>query len=175
MKNILKATILFLILFSIYSFNNSAKYKKIRNGKIAPEIVLPMTSGDTVRLSDYRGSIVLIDFWASWCKGCREFGPKLVKIQSRYSDCSFKGGEKGFHVLSVNLDTDRNRWLNAIEKDSIYSFINVSDLLGMNSEVAIQYGIGGLPFGYLIDGNGIVIEKGAEMFAKLEELAIENK
>ena len=66
------------MLFGTFSFiNNSDKYKKPRDGKLAPEIVLPTPSGDTVRLSGYRGNIVLIDFWASWRKGCREFNPKL--------------------------------------------------------------------------------------------------
>ena len=78
-------------------------------------------------------------------------------------------------MISVNLDTDRDKWLNIMGKDSLYNFIDVSDLQDMKSDVVTKYGIGGLPMMYLIDGNGIVLAGGAEIMDKLEEIAIKEK
>ena len=71
-------------------------------GSVAPEIALPTPEGDTLRLSDFRGKIVLIDFWASWCGPCRRENPHVKKLYEKYKD-------QGFEILGVSLDRDTKK------------------------------------------------------------------
>lgn len=155
--------------------NHHKKIKTgLKNGNIAPEIVLPTPEGEQIALSSLRGKMVFIDFWASWCKGCREVSRKLRPFYEKYKDGEFING-KGFVVLSVSLDTDRERWLNAIEEDSMQCFINVSDLKGFDSPVASDYKFTWVPEGYLIDGNGVIIDfKSSDFKSTLESLLVAN-
>lgn len=77
-------------------------------GAVAPEIALPQPDGTPLTLSSLRGSFVLIDFWASWCRPCREENPEMVKVYRQYKD-------KGFEILGVSLDESRQQWLRAVQ------------------------------------------------------------
>ena len=81
-------------------------------GQFAAEIALPTITGDTLRLSDFKGKIVLLDFWASWCGPCRAANKGLGKIYDKFSD-------KGFEIYSVSLDQEKDSWMKAIKKDKI--------------------------------------------------------
>ena len=80
-----------------------------------------------MKLSDHRGKVVLVDFWASWCGPCRRENPNVVKMYNKYK-------EKGFDILSVSLDKNKDRWLGAIEKDNM-TWHHVSDLKGWQNEL----------------------------------------
>lgn len=121
-------------------------------GAMAPEIALTNPDGDTLRLSDLRGKIVLIDFWASWCGPCRRENPSVVKLYKKYNS-------KGFEILGVSLDKTKTRWVDAIEKDGL-AWKHVSDLKGWKSSAAATYNVHSIPHTVLIDQDGRIIESG---------------
>lgn len=134
-------------------------------GQIAPEIELPNPAGQTVKLSDLRGKYVMIDFWAAWCKPCREENPNVVKLYNEYK-------EKGFEVFGVSLDRAKEDWVEAIAEDGL-TWTQVSDLKYFNSVAADLYQIDAIPATYLIDPDGKIIGKdlrGPSLRAKLEEI-----
>ncbi len=131
-------------------------------GDIAPEIIQITPNGDTIKLSDYRGKYVLIDFWSSGCGYCRIAHKWLRKAYSRYN-------KKGFEILGVSGDLNYKSWTKAIEQDSI-TWSNVCDLKGWTSEIFLGYGVKGIPYDYLINPDGIVIKKGYFVQSELDAL-----
>ncbi|MFZ5939306.1 MAG: peroxiredoxin family protein [Bacteroidota bacterium] len=141
-------------------------------GLRAPELSYLSPEGKDLALSSLKGKIVLIDFWASWCSPCRQENPNLVRTYAKYHDSSFKGGE-GFEIYSVSLDTDKAQWMAAIDSDKLTWPSHVSDLKGWKSVPAAQYHVQGIPWNFLIDGNGIILAvnlRGELLEKKLEEL-----
>lgn len=128
-------------------------FKKTQEGVEAIDFTQPDVNGVPVKLSDYRGKYVLIDFWASWCAPCRRENPHLVKTYERFKS-------KGFEILGISLDkaSDKQRWLNAIEKDKL-TWKQVSDLKGWDNEAARLYEVTAIPMNFLIDPQGKIIAK----------------
>ena len=120
-------------------------------GVSAPEINLPNPEGEIVTLSSLKGSVVLVDFWAQWCKPCRLENPNVVKAYNMYKD-------KGFTVYGVSLDRTKEKWLQAIEEDGL-TWTHVSDLQYFNSAAAQTYGVQAIPFSILLDREGKIIAK----------------
>ncbi len=134
-------------------------------GQVAPEIALPNPEGDTLRLSDYRGSYVMIDFWAAWCRPCRAENPNVVRLYEKYHD-------KGFEVFGVSLDRGKPEWVKAIADDGL-TWPQVSDLQYFNSQAAATYKVDAIPATFLLDPEGKIIAKdlrGPALEAKLAEL-----
>jgi peroxiredoxin len=134
-------------------------------GEIAPDITLADTTGKMVSLSDYKGKVILLDFWASWCGPCRRENPNVVNIYNKYKD-------KGFFVFGVSLDNDGKRWKEAIVKDNL-TWAHISDLKGWQSYAAQLYQVKGIPQTYLLDRDGKILAKnlrGVELELKLESL-----
>lgn len=141
-------------------------------GNKAPELKYKNTDGQDIALSSLKGKIVLIDFWASWCGPCRRENPYLVAAYKKYHNKKFKNG-KGFTIYSVSLDKSIDSWKKAIQQDSLIWENHVSDLKFWNSEPAAIYGVKGIPMNWLIDGNGIILDKnlrGRSLEEKLESL-----
>jgi len=141
--------------------------KPLVQGKVAPDfeeiLAKPIKGKKSMKLSDLKGKIVLIDFWASWCGPCRRENPNVVKTHAKYE-------KEGFTILSVSLDNDKAKWLEAIEKDKLIWPYHVSDLGGWNSKVARMYEVTGVPFTVLLDKEGKVIKtnlRGAALEAEL--------
>ncbi|MEM7655274.1 MAG: TlpA disulfide reductase family protein [Bacteroidota bacterium] len=126
-----------------------AKAKMI--GSVAPEISLKAPNGDTLNLSDYRGKVVLIDFWASWCGPCRRENPKVVAMYEKYKD-------QGFEIFAVSLDKSKKSWEAAIQKDGLL-WPQVSDLRGWRSSAAQTYGVSSIPYTVLLDQEGKIVAK----------------
>lgn len=140
--------------------------KRLSPGGSAPEISLPDPDGNTKHLSDLKGKVVLIDFWASWCKPCRAENPNVVRLYNKYKS-------KGFDIFSVSLDKNVNKWKSAIIKDNLTWDNHVSDLLGWNTSVTSLYNFSGIPHTVLIDREGNIIAsklRGPALEAKLKEL-----
>ncbi len=150
-----------VILITTHGFAN-AQYSndKIVVGEPAPELAFKNPADDTIRLSDItKNRYVLIDFWASWCGPCRRANPKLVTMYHEYKDKKFEDAKKGFTVLSVSLDKDKDKWVQAIEKDSLTWEYHMSDLGAWGSEAARLYGVSFIPQAFLVGPDGNVIAK----------------
>lgn len=135
-------------------------------GNQLKDFTMTTPDGELVSMLEYvKGKkIVLIDFWASWCGPCRKEGQNIKAI---YADMH----DKGFDVLGVSLDTDRDKWLKGIEEEG-YKWTQVSDLKGFQSPTIKDYDINGIPALFLVDGEGKVIAKGLrgdDMRHKVEE------
>ena len=140
-------------------------------GDEAPEIAMPNTKGKEMKLSDLRGSYVLIDFWASWCGPCRRENPNVVRAYQKYKKAKFKDGD-GFEIFSVSLDSDIPRWEAAIKKDGLDWKHHVSDLKKWDNEAAAMYGVSSIPMSFLVDPNGIIVAKnlrGIELHRQLDK------
>ena len=136
-------------------------------GKIAPEISLPDPGGKEIKLSSLRGKYVLVDFWASWCKPCREENPNVVKAYNQFKD-------KNFTILGVSLDRPggKDAWTKAIMQDHL-TWNHVSDLMYWNSVVVQDYKFEGIPYNVLVDPTGKIIAenlRGNALEEKLGEL-----
>jgi peroxiredoxin len=134
-------------------------------GYEAPDIVLPNPEGEMVSLKSLRGNFVLIDFWASWCRPCRVENPNVVRMYNKYN-------EKGFEILGVSLDRDRDSWLKAIQDDQL-TWTQISDLKYFDSEASRLYNVQAIPFTVLIDPEGKIVSKnlrGKALEDKLEEI-----
>ena len=117
--------------------------------KPAPDFTLKTLSGPNLRLEEYRGQVVLINFWASWCGPCRMENPNLVRVYDQYN-------KAGFEVYSVSLDrpNGKSRWVNAIQQDNLKWPSHVSDLQYFNTVPAQVYGVNSIPRTFLIDKEG---------------------
>jgi thiol-disulfide isomerase/thioredoxin len=140
-------------------YRNYTESKKIKEdailvapGKIAPDFEELMLDQKTkMKLSNLRGNLVLLDFWASWCAPCRKENPALVELYKKY-----KGD--GFTIMSVSFDTDKEKWKSAIIADKLTWSNHVSDLGGWNSKVGKIYKVNSVPFTVLIDKDGKIIK-----------------
>jgi thiol-disulfide isomerase/thioredoxin len=122
-------------------------------------------NGELQKLSELKGKIILLDFWASWCAPCRKENPNLVKTYEKFKP-------KGFEIFAVSLDENKENWIKAIEKDKL-NWYHVNDLKGNGNKASLIYGVEGIPDSFLIDQNGIIIARdlrGKELDKKLTEL-----
>ena len=154
----------------------------IKPGQPAPNLELPGPDGELVSLSDLKGQVVLLDFWAAWCGPCRRENPNVVKVYERYKD-------KGFTIYSVSLDgvrpeqaarftpeelneateNQRQRWVDAIAQDGLTWPHHASELKYWGGEASAKYGVQAIPATFLIDRDGKIAEIGLRGAASIEQ------
>lgn len=129
------------------------------------DFAMPSSSGQPVKLSDFAGKFILLEFWSSTCGPCRKENPQLVQLYKHYQ-------EKGFEILGVSQDDRETFWKKAIAADQL-PWPQVSELNGYNNTAAMIYGVNELPTNYLINKEGRIIAKnlrGEQLKQKLREL-----
>src|SRR5690606_4263689 len=136
-------------------------------GKKLPDYELFDTKDKEQSLYPFKGKVILVDFWASWCGPCRKLNPHLREMYDLYHS-------KGFEIISISLDTDKERWLKAVEQDKM-TWKNLSDLRGVKEGIGKEFAITGVPQSFLIDANGTILAKVSgfdekTLSAKMEEL-----
>lgn len=141
--------------------------KSIKVGSQAPDFEQPDVDGKPVKVSDFKGHYVLIDFWASWCGPCRAENPNLLAAYNKFKD-------KGLDILAVSIDDNRGRaaWLQAIEDDGM-PWVHVADLKGWSNQAAVLYGVRAVPQNYLVDPSGKIIAinlKGEKLHEELAKI-----
>jgi peroxiredoxin len=114
-------------------------------GQVAPDFALKSSTGENLRLSEYRGNVVMINFWATWCGPCRQEMPLLDELYTRYE-------RVGFSLLGVNIDDDSRRAMQMIE-DLGVSFPVLFDA---RKEVSKLYEVEAMPVTVLVDREGNV-------------------
>lgn len=166
-----KKTVFFLALtFLLFAACQIKTPYDLRNGQQILDLKLPNLEGDSLRLLGVENKLVLLDFWASWCKPCRENHPELLRIYHQYQDSSFQKAE-GFEVFSVSLDDKERSWKKAIQDDGLDFTYHVADLRGMRkSAIPLRFQFEQIPSSFLINSEGRIIGKNLSLNAMEAEL-----
>ena len=133
-----------LLMGSFYKGN-----AQIKIGDPLPNSTLSTVLNEKVDLSSFKGKVLLVDFWASWCAPCRVANKKLVKFHSQYNGANLE-------IIGISLDTDKVKWESAVKKDRI-EYIQLNEPKGFDAKVAVQFGVEELPTSYLFDRTGTLI------------------
>ena len=143
--------------------------KEMINGKLFDDISLSDTLDKVIKVSEFRGKYLLVDFWASWCTPCRAENPNLIKAYKRYK-------QKGFEIVSISIDdiSAKQNWLLAIRNDQTNLWYQFSDF---NHAARKLYGIRFIPASYLLDPKGLIIARdlrGEALVNKLDKIFLRN-
>ncbi len=122
---------------------------QIKIGDTFPDIQLQNNKNVSIKLNSYKGKTVLVDFWASWCGPCRLANKALVKMHNQIKD-------QNFEIVGISIDTDKSKWLKAIEKDKM-KHQQLIDPKGFDAKSAVSFGVDALPSTYLFDAKGKLI------------------
>ncbi len=128
-----------------------ALVKPVSVGHAAPDFSIPGIDGKTIKLSDYKGKYVMLDFWASWCVPCRKENPNVVKLYQQYHP-------KGLNIVGISLDENKEAWQKAISDDKLV-WAHGSELQNFNGPVVQRYQVQAIPSNFILDPNGNIVAK----------------
>lgn len=140
------------------------RLKSTTKGSKAPDFSMPDVNGRLQTLSQIKGKIKIVDFWASWCGPCRLSNQKLKQYYEEFAD-------KGLSVVGVSLDDNRDKWLTAIKQQQL-PWLHISDLKAFSGEVARMYNIKSIPALFILDKDNNIIArdlKGEALYNFLKE------
>ncbi len=161
---VLIAGLILVVMFMVV-WLQSAKYEPLTVGKPAPDFQLPDLNEKDIRLSDYRGKVVFLNFWATWCKPCREEMPSMEVL--------YKNFEKdGLVILAVSIDrVTTKKEIPPFVKSLNLTFPVLVDSWGQTDK---RYKLMGVPETYIIDREGTLREKviGPRDWTRLDNLQI---
>lgn len=157
-----------ILFFSLVLFSKlaGAQLPNISDPRV--HIKLPTVKGDSLTLDAFKGKVIVLDFWASWCLPCRTANRELAKLYDKYK-------AKGFEIFSVSLDESKKDWQKAITKQKI-KWVQVNDPRGWEAQTALRWNISQLPTTYLINKKGDVVSidlEGKELDANVKKLLAE--
>jgi len=135
----------------------------LKPGTKFPDFAEKDLTGKPLSLADYKGKVVLVDFWATWCTLCVEALPEVKKAYSKYN-------KQGFEIIGISLDEDRKELNSFIKKQGI-KWRNYNDGKEWESKLALQYGVESLPTTYLLDREGKIIGMDLEGKELMEAVA----
>jgi len=118
-------------------------------GATFPDFNVKDANGQPLSIANYKGKVLLIDFWATWCGPCRGEIPNVVATYQKYHD-------QGFAIIGVSLDQDRQKMLD-YTKQMKMTWPQFFDGQGWGNELAVKFGIESIPATFLLDGNGKII------------------
>lgn len=136
-------------IFCLFSFQQcSSGNGKAEIGAQAPDFTLTTTEGRTIMLSDYKGKVVIVDFWATWCPPCRRGIPDLVSLQNEYKN----------DVVVIGISTDQNT---RADVPSVMQQMNINYPVVFSTPELVEDfgGIEAIPTTFIIDRSGVIVDK----------------
>jgi thiol-disulfide isomerase/thioredoxin len=161
MPKFLKITLLITVSLVIIGFI-FLQWRAAEEGDEAPEIQAELRDGSNFKLSDLRGSYVLLNFWGSWCGPCRAENPELVRLHATYGD--------QLKIVTVALEKEASRGWEVAKMDSFtwkHQLVEESSLVMLSSS-AQKYGVTEIPSTFLISPDGILL--GKKTFGEIEKI-----
>ncbi|MBK9256095.1 MAG: TlpA family protein disulfide reductase [Saprospiraceae bacterium] len=153
-SNILNIILALLILG--YIANYIYRLPKFKAGENVKNFTATTLSGEILEMQSLREQYVLLDFWGSWCGPCRAENPELKALYNEFKGKKLSDAE-GFTIVSVGLETKRQSWINAIEKDGLDWPYHIIEDQKFSGEIALLYGVKKIPTKYLIGPDGKII------------------
>lgn len=137
-----------ILVFCLLSVFSDA-FGQLKIGETLPNIQLQNNKNLTIDLQSFKGKVVLVDFWASWCAPCRLANKKMVSFYNQHKSNQFE-------IVAISLDTDKQKWNNAIAKDKL-EYEQLIDPAGFDAKSAVFFGVEQLPNSYLFDSSGTLV------------------
>ncbi len=155
-KWISKTLFILILVFVGLAANHLYRLPKFHDGELATPFTAIMPDGQPFSSDELRGQYVLLDFWGSWCPPCRKENPKLVELYRKFHGRKFNNAGN-FEIVSIAIETKKEKWQNAVESDNLYWPYHISEFKRFSSPTVSLYGVKEIPTKYLLSPDGIIL------------------